>query len=103
MVRQSAAKVSMKAFAGYVEREFFDLVVPRYGLANLCRRILIPIVLSTVSMRTAPSCSIFRISSRRFTPPQPRSVDERLGSLRKTNPCKDRGGVLSNSQVNFLA
>jgi hypothetical protein len=28
---------------------FFDLVVPRHGLANLCHRILIPIVLSTVS------------------------------------------------------
>ena len=34
---------------------FFDLVVPRHGLANLCHRILIPIVLSTVSNENCTS------------------------------------------------
>jgi hypothetical protein len=46
---------------------FFDLVVPRHWLANLCHRILIPIVLSTVPLHlpVRPSESA-RVASRQL-------------------------------------
>jgi hypothetical protein len=97
------AKALMKAFADTPSEIFVDLIVPWYRLASFCRRILIPIVLPPCRMRTAPSASIFLISSRRFTPTQARSADECSESLLKTNLCRDRADALLDPEARFLA